>query len=83
MYMHGGAMRRAKIFKWGNSQAIRLPKDFRFDTNMVEIFERNGDLIIRPIPTNLGKAFELLSSLPQDFFAEGRKDPTPQDRNLF
>ncbi len=75
-------MRTAKIFQCGNSQAIRLPKDFQFDTNVVEIFERNGDLIIRPIPTKLAKAFELLSNLPQDFFAEGRIDPLPQDRDL-
>ena len=76
-------MRTAKIFKCGNSQAIRLPKDFQFSTNLVEIFERNGDLIIRPIPTKLTKAFELLSSMPQDFFAEGRIDLLPQDRDLF
>ena len=75
-------MRTAKIFQCGNSQAIRLPKDFQFSTNLVEIFERNGDLIIRPIPTKLTKAFELLSNLPRDFFPEGRNDPLPQDREL-
>lgn len=76
-------MRTAKIFQCGNSQAIRLPKDFRFDTNVVEIFERKGELIIRPIPVKLTKAFELLSKLPDDFFAEGRVDCLPQDRELF
>lgn len=76
-------MRTAKIFQYGNSQAIRLSKDFRFDTNVVEIFERNGELIIRAIPTKLTKAFELLSNLPQDFFAVGRIDLLPQDRDLF
>lgn len=76
-------MRIAKIFQSGNSQAIRLPKDFQFSTNLVEIFKRNGELVIRPIPTKLTRAFELLSSLPQDFFAEGRIDPLPQERDLF
>ena len=76
-------MRTAKIFQCGNSQAIRLPKDFQFDTNLVEIFKRNGDLIIRPIPVKLTKAFELLSKLPPDFFAEGRADSLPQVRDLF
>lgn len=75
-------MRTAKIFQCGNSQAIRLPKDFRFSSKSVEIFERNGDLVIRSIPTKLTKAFELLSDLPDDFFAEGRIDPLPQDRDL-
>lgn len=68
-------MRKAKIFQCGNSQAIKIPKDLQFSTNVVEIFEPNADLIIRPIPTNLTKAFELLSNLPEDFFAEGRIDP--------
>ena len=76
-------MRTAKIFQCGNSQAIRLPKDFQFATNLVEIFERNGDLIIRTIPTKLTKAFELLSNMPQDFFAEERIDSLPQGRDLF
>lgn len=76
-------MRTAKIFQCGNSQAIRLPKDFQFSTNVVEIFARNGDLVIRPIPTKLTKAFELLSKMPEDFFAEERRDPLPQDRDLF
>ncbi|MEI8365683.1 MAG: hypothetical protein WCF65_04610 [Parachlamydiaceae bacterium] len=76
-------MRTAKIFQCGNSLAVRLPKDLQFDTNLVEIFKRNGDLILRPIPTKLTRAFELLSNLPEDFFAEGRIDPLPQDRDLF
>ena len=76
-------MSTAKIFQCGNSQAIRLPKKFRFSTNLVEIFERNGDLVIRAIPTKLTRAFELLSTLPEDFFAEGRIDLLPQDREVF
>lgn len=32
---------------------------------------------------NLVKAFELLTQLPDDFFAEGRKDPPPQEREDF
>ena len=76
-------MRTTKIFQCGNSQAIRIPKDFKFSTNLVEIFERNGDLIVRPVPTKLTKAFELLSNLPQDFFADGREDSLPQDRDSF
>ena len=75
-------MRTTKIFQCGNSQAIRLPKDFQFSTKLVEIFKRNGDLIIRPIPTKLTKAFELLSNMPEDFFAEGRIDLLPQDRDF-
>lgn len=76
-------MHVAKIFQCGNSRAIRLPKNLLFDVNLVEIFERNGELILRPIPTKLTKAFELLSSLPEDFFVEGRADSLPQERDSF
>lgn len=42
-------MRTAKVFKSGNSQAVRLPKEFQIDAKEVEIFRENGDLILRPV----------------------------------
>lgn len=39
-----------KVFQSGNSQAVRIPFDFRFDVDTVEIFRgENGDLILRPV----------------------------------
>jgi len=76
-------MRTAKIFKSGNSQILRLPKDFQFQSSEVEIFKRDGDVIIREIPKNLAQAFVLLTKLPDDFFSEGRIDTPPQERDLF
>jgi len=76
-------MRITKVFKSGNSQAVRLPKDFSLQSDEVEIFKRNGDIIIREIPKNLTKAFELLTQLPDDFFSEEREDKPPQERDFF
>jgi antitoxin VapB len=76
-------MKHAKVFKSGNSQAVRLPKDFRFSSNEVEIFKQNGDIILREIPCHLSKAFELLSQLPDDFYADERQDLPPQERETF
>lgn len=73
----------ARIFQSGNSQAVRIPKEYRFDTDVVEIFKRGDELILRPRPRNLGRAFELLASLPEDFMAEGRQDDPPQQREGF
>ncbi len=42
-------MRTAKVFKSGNSQAVRLPKEFQIDSNEVEIIKENGTLILRPV----------------------------------
>lgn len=54
-----------RIFKNGNSQALRIPQEFRLDVAQVEISRcPNGDLLIHPLPTNRGAA--LLTAL-QDF----------------
>ncbi len=73
-------MRTASVFKSGNSQAVRLPKDFQFDVREVEIFRRGDEVVLRRVPTNLAAAFDLLASLPEDFMAEGRGDALPQSR---
>jgi virulence-associated protein VagC len=39
----------AKVFKSGNSQAVRIPKDLRFDSDMVEIIKDGDNLVIKPI----------------------------------
>lgn len=76
-------MRTTKVFKSGNSQAVRLPKDFQFKGNIVMIFKKNGDVIIREKPRNLAAAFEVLTHFSNDFFEEGRNDTLPQERDYF
>ncbi len=76
-------MKFAKIFKSGNSQALRLPKEFQFRSKEVEIFKCGNDVILREKPKNLKHAFELLSSMPDDFFSFKRDDSLPQEREDF
>lgn len=76
-------MRTTKVFRSGNSQAIRLPKDFQMHSDEVEIFKQGSDVVIRQIPKNLARAFELLTQLPEDFFKEGRVDLPSQERESF
>lgn len=78
-----GFMKFAKIFKSGNSQALRLPKEFQFHSKEVEIFKRGTDVILREKPKNLKHAFELLSSMPNDFYSNKREDSLPQEREFF
>lgn len=73
-------MRTTAVFKSGNSQAVRLPKDFQFDVNEVEILRRGDEVVLRRVPANLAAAFRLLASLPEDFMAQGRVDTPPQPR---
>ena len=47
----------SRVFMNGNSQAVRIPQEFRLDTSRVQI-SRNalGDLVIRAIPADRGEA---------------------------
>ena len=75
----------AKVFKSGNSQAVRLPKEFRFNVSEVEIFKRGDEVVLKSKSSNLSRAFELMSDLnnDNDFFSNGRHDDIPQDRESF
>ena len=73
----------ARIFKSGNSQAVRLPKEFRFDVAQVEIFRRGDEIVLRERTTNALALFDMLSRLPEDFMQDGRNDTFPQDRESF
>jgi antitoxin VapB len=73
-------MAKAKIFKSGNSQAVRLPKEFRFDVKEVEIFRRGDEVVLRKRKRNLSRALAILRGMPDDFFADGREDLPPQER---
>ena len=71
---------KAKIFKSGNSQAVRLPKAFRFNVGEVDIFKRGDEVVLKAKPQSLARAFELLTQLPSDAFADIKDQRPPQNR---
>ena len=73
-------MATTRVFKSGNSQAVRIPKELQFDADEVEILRRGGEIVLRPKPRNLAQAFELLTGLSADFFKGGRRQPRAQKR---
>lgn len=73
----------ARIFRSGNSQAVRLPKEFRFEVDQVEIFRRGDEIVLRERPANAAAIFDALAELPEDFLAEDRQDTPPQERECF
>lgn len=54
-------MTEAAIFMSGNSQAVRLPKSFRFQGKSVEIFRRGNEVVLREKRQTLA---EVLQDLP-------------------
>jgi len=73
-------MTTAKVFRSGNSQALRLPKEFRFKGKEVEIFRRGDEVVLREKDRTLARAFELIASLPDDFDVPDRRTDYPQKR---
>jgi len=69
-----------KVFKSGNSQAVRIPKEFKIDTDEIEILKVGDDLILRSPKKDLGRAYDILRSMPKDFFRGGRRQPKMQER---
>ena len=56
-------MATARLFQSGGSQAVRLPKEFRFDGEEVEIFRRGDEVVLREKPISMARAFELITML--------------------
>ena len=62
-------MDTAKVFMTGRSQAVRLPKAYRFDTDAVTIEKQaDGAVLLRPIPEGLlgDRLWAALGDLPDD-----------------
>jgi antitoxin VapB len=75
-------MTTTRVFQSGNSQAVRIPKEFQFDATEVEIYRRGDEIVLRPQRPNLSEVLDILASLPEDFMADGRNDPPPQERDF-
>jgi antitoxin VapB len=73
-------MATARVFRSGNSQVVRLPKEFRLKSKEVEIFRCGEEIVLREKGKGLSRAFEILADLPDDFLPKGRGDGAPQER---
>ncbi len=72
----------AKLFTTGRSQAVRLPKAFRFEGKEVFIRKENGCVILSDKPTSWDDFFNAPIQATDDFMAE-RIDLPAQERELF
>jgi antitoxin VapB len=73
-------MKTAKIFRSGNSQAVRIPKEFQLAGKEVEI-ERQGDvLLLRPRKRSWDALAKSLTKFTQDYMKSGRLQPRLQKR---
>ena len=73
-------MKTARVFRSGNSQAVRLPKQFRLKSKEVEIFRRGEEIVLREKTGTMERAFDLLAGLPDDLLDGARAKDLPQKR---
>lgn len=76
-------MKTVKVFKSGNSQAIRIPKEYLIKEEELIINKVGNTIILFPSddPWELFK--KSLQDFSDDFFSDGRKQPAMQKRNIF
>ncbi len=71
----------AKIFMNGRSQAVRLPKEYRFDTDEVYVTKQGNNIIISPKKTTWDEFFSTEPAFDDDFL-NNRLDAQPQEREF-
>ena len=77
-------MRRTKVFKSGNSYAVRLPREFRLNCDTVYIKREGNRIVLIPPDNKWDDLFDRLrksKELTNDFLKE-RNQPSPQEREL-
>jgi antitoxin VapB len=74
-------MKTAKIFQNGQSQAVRLPKEFRFEDS--EVFIKMSGNIVQLIPrsNSWDSLFTSLKKFSRDFMAGERLQPEMDKRD--
>jgi antitoxin VapB len=72
-------VRTAKLFQNGQSQAVRLPREFRFNDNHVYIKKEGNVVMLIPAKGSWQSLFNSLSKFSDDFMAD-RKQPRAQSR---
>ncbi|MBW7903831.1 MAG: antitoxin [Rhodocyclaceae bacterium] len=73
-------MHTAKIFWSGRSQAVRLPKDFRFSTDEVRIRKYGDAVILEPIVTDWAWLDAVQGPVDEDFAQAAEQEPPEQER---
>ncbi|MEA3303912.1 MAG: type II toxin-antitoxin system VapB family antitoxin [Pseudomonadota bacterium] len=73
--------RTAKIFMNGRSQAVRLPKEYRFDSDEVYISKQGSSVIISQKKPTWDQFFDTEPAFDDEFLTD-RLDTRPQERDF-
>jgi antitoxin VapB len=74
----------AKLFRNGRSQAVRLPREFRFEGDRVRVRRVSEGVLLEPVVADTAKWFEALDRWASGLFLTGeRKQPATPRREIF
>ena len=74
----------AKLFRNGRSQAVRLPREFRFEGDAVRVRRVPEGVLLEPMIADLEEWFAAMDRLKgEPLLKMGRKQPRPQRRKSF
>ena len=74
----------AKLFRNGRSQAVRLPREFRFEGDEVRIRQMGDGVLLEPRITDVRQWFAQLDRFKSDFMKkETRRQPVAPRREIF
>ncbi len=71
-------MQKAKLFNNGRSQAVRLPKEFRFKGENVIIKRMGNAVVLIPEDDPWSPLLNAMGKMPDDFMEHGRNQPAQQ-----
>ena len=74
------AMKTAKLFKNGQSQAVRLPKEFRFEGSEVHIKRVGQAVVLLPLGHGWSSLADSLHMFSDDFMPSREQPETQQQR---
>ena len=70
-----------KVFWSGNSQAVRIPREFLIDAAEVEIRRRGDTIVLRPRARSWAPLLRSLEKFSEDFMETGRTQPRPEKKS--
>jgi antitoxin VapB len=73
----------AKLFQNGRSQAVRLPREFRFEGDRVRIRRVGQAVLLEPIIQDPQEWFRKLDELNSESFPSDRRQPVAPKRKIF
>ena len=76
-------MKIAKLFKNGQSQAVRLPKEFRFEGDHVFIKKEGNLVLLIPEKKTWDPLIKSLGKFSNDFMSERTQPETQKREELF